>query len=284
MRHKLLRMRYVYFMMFLFAADCLHAQDITGKWVGNYNYNFFSSMPDKLVVEIYLHNDSIVSGTSHLHHGRGKYEHYTISGVYHKADSTIFFKEDSTIGVQLGFGASNVLGNYDMKLKVTDTMMYLNGRWKENNSSIGLMNCKVWLQKPVPPKPKNNNAAAEPVKDEKLNRAVNVQKLIEIDETEKDSIKIMLVDNGQIDGDIVSVYLNDSVLLSNLPLTGKSQVFWISISKDMPTCRIAMIAESQGSIPPCTARMTVVTRKRFYDIDLSSDAKSTGTLQLFLKE
>ncbi len=276
-------MRYVYIVLLMLSLLQVRAQDVSGKWVGNYSFNLLSSIPDKLVVEIYIHNDSIVSGTSHLYHGRDKYEHYTISGVYHKADSTIYFIEDSTIGLQLAFGASNVLGNYTMKLKVSDTMMYFNGKWKENNSSLGLMNCKVWLVKPVPRKLQNGNDTIV-VKDEKLNRAVSVQKLIEIDETEKDSIKIMLVDNGQIDGDIVSVYMNDSVLLSNQPLTGKSQILWVSVSKDMPSCRIAMIAESQGSIPPCTARMTVVTKKKFYNIDLSSDTKSSGTVQLFLKE
>ncbi len=276
-------MRYVYVVVMLLSFLQVHAQDISGKWVGNYGFNLMSSIPDKLVIEIFIHDDSIVSGTSHLYHGNDKYEHYTISGVYHKADSTIYFKEDSTIGVQLGFGASNVLGNYVMKLKVTDTMMYFNGKWKENNSSLGLMNCKVWLVKPLPRMPLNNKDAIA-VKDEKLNRAVNVQKLIEIEEAEKDSIKIMLLDNGQIDGDIVSVYLNDSVLLSNQQLTAKSRILWVSVSKDMPLCRISMIAESQGSIPPCTARMTVVTKKKFYDVDLSSDAKSSGTVQLFLKE
>lgn len=276
-------MRYLYVIVFLLSFLQVHAQDISGKWIGNYTYNFFSSMPDKLVVEIYIHSDSIVSGTSHLYHGRGKYEHYTISGVYHKVDSTIYFKEDSTIGVQLSFGAENVLGNYSMKLKVTDTMMYFNGKWKENNEGLGLMNCKVWLVKSMPRKPQDNIDTVE-VKDEKLNRAVSVQKLIEIDEAEKDSIKIMLVDNGQIDGDIVSVYMNDSLLLGNQQLTAKSYVLWVSVSKDMPSCRIAMIAESQGSIPPCTARMTIITKKKFYDVDLSSDTKSNGTVQLFLKE
>lgn len=278
-------MRYVNIVVFLFSFLHVHAQDVSGRWVGNYGYSFFSSMPEKLVIEIFIHNDSIVSGTSHLYHGRDKYEHYTVSGVYHRADSTIYFKEDSTIGVQLAFGASNVLGNYTMKLRMTDTMMYFNGKWKENNESIGLMNCKVWLLKPVPRKPESSNATTTgEVKDEKLNRAVNVQKLIEIDETEKDSIKIMLVDNGQVDGDIVSVYMNDSVLLSNQPLTAKSHILWVSVNKDTPSCRISMIAESQGSIPPCTARMTVVTRKKFYDVDLSSDGKSSGTVQLFQKE
>lgn len=276
-------MRYVYVVVMLLSFLQVHAQDISGKWVGNYSFNLISSKPDKLVVEIYVHNDSMVSGTSHLYHGKDKYEHYTISGVYHKADSTIYLKEDSTIGLQLEFGATNALGNYSMKLKVTDTMMYFNVKWKENNEGLGLMNCKVWLAKPLPRKPQDKKDTTE-VKDEKLNRAVSVQKLIEIDDAEKDSIKIMLVDNGQIDGDIVSVYMNDSVLLGNQHLTAKSHVLWVSVSKDMPSCRIAMIAESQGSIPPCTARMTIITKKKFYDVDLSSDAKSSGTVQLFLKE
>lgn len=276
-------MRYVYIVVFLLSFLQVHAQDISGKWVGNYAYNFFSSMADKLVIEINIHSDSLVSGTSHLYHGRDKYEHYTISGVYRKADSTIYFKEDSTIGVQLGFGAENVLGNYNMKLKVTDTMMYFNGKWKENNSSLGLMNCKVWLVKPLPRKPQNNIDTIA-VKDEKLNRAVSVQKLIEIDEAEKDSIKIMLVDNGQVDGDVVTLYLNDSVLLSNQRITGKSLVQYISIGKDMPLCKLLMVAENEGEIPPCTAHLTVITKKKTYQLDLFSNAGTNGAIQFFLKE
>ena len=273
-------MRYVYVLLFLLSLPQLHAQDISGKWVGNYGRNFFTTQPLKLELDLTVSKDSIVRGMSHLYYRNDKYEHYYISGIYHKQDSTLVVREDSSAGVSISIFATNVLGAYTLKLHRTDSSIRFDGRWKENGGGIS-SSSSVWLERPMPRK----QDATKPIaKEEKLDRLTSIQKFIEIDKTEKDSIKIMLVDNGQIDGDIVSVYMNDSVLLSNQPLTGKSQILWVSVSKDMPSCRIAMIAESQGSIPPCTARMTVVTKKKFYNIDLSSDTKSSGTVQLFLKE
>ncbi len=277
-------MRAVCTIFLLLVSLNISAQDVTGKWVGNYSYNFLSSRPDKLVIEILLYNDTMVSGTSHLYHGRDKYEHYTISGVYRKADSTIYFKEDSTIGVKLGMFVENVLGTYAMKLRYTDTAMRFEGRWKENNEGLGLMNCKVWLEKPLPKKPASENSTSQPQQPAMPDRAIAVQKLIEISEAEKDSIKISILDNGQIDGDIVSVYMNDTLLLQNKQLTAKSHTLYININKDNPLCRLTMVSESEGSIPPCTARLTVYTKTKHYDIDLSSDGRKSGTIQFFLKE
>ncbi len=278
-------MKYIYTLLLLLSSTLIHAQDVAGKWVGNYGFSFFSSRPEKLVIEILLYNDTMVSGTSHLYHGRDKYEHYTISGVYRKADSTIYFKEDSTIGVKLGLFVENVLGNYTMKLRYTDTTMRFEGRWKENNSSLGLMNTKVWLEKPLPKKTSTDNASPVTISESIITkRAIVIQELIEISDAEKDSIKISLLDNGQIDGDIISVYMNDTILLQSKQLTAKSHTFYISISKDNPLCRLTMVSESEGSIPPCTARLAVYTKSKHYDIDLSSDGRKSGTIQFFLKE
>lgn len=256
-----------------------NAQSIEGKWVGNFGYNIMSTRPEKLVVELFIHDDSLVTGTSHLYHGRDNYEHYTVSGVYHKADSSIYFAEETTIGVKLGFGMSNVLGNYTMRLHMTDTNMHFEGRWKENNSSLGLMNSKVWLDKPIAKK-----TVPIPVKDKNLQRAVNIQSLVELHEDEKDSIKIEIWDNAQIDGDVVSVYLGDSMLLHKQKLEAAHTSFYISVSHQNPICRLTMAAESQGSVPPCTAHMQITTRRKQYELDLSSDTYKSGSLEFFLKE
>ncbi|OSZ78913.1 hypothetical protein CAP35_11875 [Chitinophagaceae bacterium IBVUCB1] len=275
-------MKHICTLLFCIASVGVYAQDIAGKWVGNYGFSFFTPKPQKLVLDLMMRDDTTVYGMSHLYYRNDKYEHYYLNGYYNPADSTLVVSEDSTIGVKLGMFVENVLGTYTMKLRYTDTSMRFEGRWKENTMFIP-MSSKVWLEKPLPPKPKPTDidTSRQYTLPDKI---IAVQRLIEIDEAEKDSVKITILDNGQIDGDIVSVYLNDSLLLSSKQLTAKSHTMYISMSKANPLSRLTMVSESEGSIPPCTARLTVYTKTRHYDIDLSSDGRKSGTIQFFLKE
>jgi hypothetical protein len=255
------------------------AQDITGNWVGNYGFSLMSTQPQKVVVNLSLYEDSLVTGTSHLYYRNEKYEHYRINGVYHKKDSSIYFEEDSTIGVKLGLGESNVRCNYTMILHTNDTMMRLNGILKENGSLFTLMPTKVWLQKPLDVRP----AKPKPV-DKNLSRGVNVQNLVEISNAEQDSIKIEIWDNVQIDGDVISVYENDRMIIQNRKLDANRVTYYISVNRVNPIKKIMIAAESEGSVPPCTAHMLITTRLKKYEIDLSSDSRRNGALELFLKE
>ena len=98
-------------------SNCIFSQNISGTWVGNYEKALFAATPDKLVVEIFIYNDSLVTGASHLYYKNNTYEHYKIKGYYNRSTSTIHFSEDSTIAVKLEPFIDNCLGNYTMKLK-----------------------------------------------------------------------------------------------------------------------------------------------------------------------
>jgi hypothetical protein len=126
------------------------AQDISGVWVGNYRPILFASTPEKLVVEIFVYNDSLITGASHLYYKNDQYEHYKIYGRFKKKESVIYFSEDSTIAVKLGIWDKNCLGNYTMKLTSAGNMLEMRGRWEDN--STALFRCQstgVWLQKEV---------------------------------------------------------------------------------------------------------------------------------------
>jgi len=271
-------------LLFLFSImPCvLHAQAISGRWEGNYSGVFGTVMrPEKLLVDLMLVQDTLLTGTSHLYYSGGKYEHYRVSGVFNPIDSTVFFSEDSTISKNIG---ETCLGNYSMKLSVRDSTMRMAGRWKDNSNGFILLRCPssgVWLEKKVP---KQKQAKIISGKDANLERKSEIQRLIEVGQDEKDSIKIELVDNAQIDNDVVSVYLNDSLVLDNLKLTAVPATIYLTLQKDIEICRIKMAAESMGSIPPCTALMIVSTKKNRYEVTLSSNFGNNGTLELFLKD
>lgn len=281
----LMRFMFLLFIVAACSGSC-YAQPIDGKWTGKYNASIFSSGVDKLVIDLFLHDDSLIAGTSHLYYDGNKYEHYRVNGVYHKSDSTIYFTEDSTIGIKIPLFSTNVLGSYTMKLQVTDDALRFEGKWRENsNGGFGIMNSKVWIEKPLPANP---DTALKPViaktEDKNLQRPPIVQSLLEIKQSESDSIRIEINDNAQIDGDMVSVYFDDSLVVAKQKIIKEPIVFYVSVSKNNPIRKIIIAAESEGTTPPCTAHMVVTTTQKRYELDLSSDSRKNGTLELFMKE
>ena len=268
--------------LFFFLNLLVSAQDISGVWVGNYKPAFFSATPDKLVVEISIYSDSLISGVSHLYYKHQQYEHYKIYGVYKKKESLIYFSEDSTIAVKLGPMDDNCLGNYTMKLTSTGNLLQMKGRWEDN--SIGMFPCPpsgVWLEKKVEKNIKQTNSAS---KDKKLERKSDIQSLVEITSAEKDSILIELYDNGIVDNDSASIYLDDSLLLYKQFVSGKPVSFYISLDKQTPISKLKLVAENLGSIPPCTVLMLIITKKKRYEVNLSSNFTSNAVVEFFLKE
>lgn len=288
-----------FLIMFLLTQFRAGAQDINGVWEGNYKNFLNIAKPQKLVVELELYNDSLVTGASHLYYRNNKYEHYRISGVYRKRDSTIRFSEDSVIAVKLGLLADYCTGDYTMKLTVTDTLLRFDGRWKDNTSKfLGCPSTGVWLQKRI----QKDSLAARRIEAESLpgmsmrdtvriirppvisNRRSDIQSIIEINKSDIDSIRIDIYDNGTVDQDSVSVYLDDQLLVppSFISTNPISRVIHIDPAK--PFAKIRLVAISLGSIPPCTALLVVTTRKKRYEVNLSSSFESNGVLEFFVKD
>lgn len=116
-------------------------------------------------------------------------------------------------------------------------------------------------------------------------RETDVQSLIEISAAEKDSIRVDVYDNGEIDGDSVSVYQEGMLLINKKLITDKALTFYVSLNKKInPISHLRLVAESLGNIPPCTALMVVTTKKKRYEVRLSSNFSKNASVELFLKE
>jgi len=97
------------------------------------------------------------------------------------------------------------------------------------------------------------------------------------------SIKIDFYDNGQIDGDTISVYVNNMPVVSNRML--KTQPISVSIKIDniRTMQEVIMVGENLGSIPPNTALMIVTAGNKRYQLYLTSDEKKNAMVR-FLYE
>ncbi len=93
------------------------------------------------------------------------------------------------------------------------------------------------------------------------------------------TIKLDFYDNGQIDGDTISVYVNNSPVLSQKMLTAKPLTIYIKIDAKKTQQELIMVGENLGSIPPNTALMMVNTSDKRYQLYLSSDEKKNSMVR-----
>ncbi|MES2892279.1 MAG: hypothetical protein V4725_09715 [Bacteroidota bacterium] len=107
-------------------------------------------------------------------------------------------------------------------------------------------------------------------------RANSVVKTIEIT---NQVFKVDLYDNGDIDGDSISLFYNGKLLLSHKRLSDKP----ISLTLDAPggdnTNELTMYADNVGSIPPNTALMIVTDGDKRYEVRIASDLKKSGVIR-----
>src|SRR5688572_7026805 len=102
-------------------------------------------------------------------------------------------------------------------------------------------------------------------------------------ETEAGEIKIELYDNGQIDGDTVSIYHNNELIRSRMRLSQKPIVITIGINPLQPHHEITMVAENLGSIPPNTSIMIITTASNRYEVFISSSEQKNAKVVFDLK-
>jgi hypothetical protein len=99
-------------------------------------------------------------------------------------------------------------------------------------------------------------------------------------EVESDSLKVSIYDNGEIDGDIISIFYNKQLILNSQKLTHKSIKINLLLDSLKATNEISMFAENLGLIPPNTALMVIDDGKNRYEISLSSSLEKNATVQI----
>jgi len=92
--------------------------------------------------------------------------------------------------------------------------------------------------------------------------------------------KIELYDNGQIDGDRISVYHNNQLIVSNKTLTDKAIAFSIKADETVPVHEFVMVAENLGSIPPNTALMILTAGTQRYELFLTSTEQKNAVVKV----
>src|SRR5882724_244282 len=245
-------MRFLLAILFLLpgAGWSLRAQDLTGQWTGGSADNL-SEKKQKIVLNIAA-GDYLFGGVLHWYFPETQLiRHYMVGGRFHSRDSVLSFMEDSVAGDRLSIPGPvdrkepGLSGIYTLRYKRMNHKEVLEGHWsspvKDNaGNSLGM---SIRLEKKAPPfipfvpLPHKKKDSAQ----QKLLAGLQERQsptLATIPVRQQDSVRIQLYDNGEIDGDSVSLYLNNELILTHVKLQAEPKTIWIVIDKSLPVNKL----------------------------------------------
>ena len=98
------------------------------------------------------------------------------------------------------------------------------------------------------------------------------------------SIKIDFYDNGQVDGDTISVYVNNMPAVTNKRLGARPVSINVKINLKVQEQEVIMVGENLGTIPPNTALMIINTGGKRYQLYLTSDEQKNAMVRFIYEK
>ena len=96
--------------------------------------------------------------------------------------------------------------------------------------------------------------------------------------TKSNEITIDVYDNGSIDNDTVSVYLDKKLVISKQRLTTKAITFKFLLDDTNDYHELVMVAENLGEIPPNTSLMVVNAGNKQYEVRITSNEQKNAVV------
>lgn len=94
-----------------------------------------------------------------------------------------------------------------------------------------------------------------------------------------EEIIIKVYDNGEIDDDTISVYMDNKLLLANQRLSASPITFTIKMDENNSEHVIVMVAENMGRIPPNTSLMLVYDGDKRYEVRITTTEQKNAMIR-----
>lgn len=92
-------------------------------------------------------------------------------------------------------------------------------------------------------------------------------------------VTVKLYDNGEIDDDTISVFLDKQLVLSAKRLTATPLIVKLKMDEDNSEHELVMVAENLGRIPPNTSLMIVESGDQRFDVRITSSKQKNAVVR-----
>ncbi|MGA1378619.1 MAG: hypothetical protein ACO3Z2_01545 [Chitinophagaceae bacterium] len=269
----------------LFSTHIIIAQNLDGRWSGRLVmapsgcfavYNIEFSIQEK---------DGKITGTAHHFSDSFNYVRKNIIGTYSKDSNVIIIEEKEIVDFKIREDCVPCTKFYRLTYHKgsgsTITDEQIRGSWSSpaSKATDGKASCDpgtIVL---------NRQTKSVTLPSTKLDN-LRDKKNILVREIRLDSslAQIELFDNGQIDGDTVSVYVNNRSVIYKQLLRSQAITFSVPVDQKRKVQEVVMVGENLGTIPPNTALMIVTAGKERFQLYLTADEKSNALVRFIYEK
>jgi hypothetical protein len=226
----------------------LSAQDLTGFWKGTLSMR--GCFPQNNI-ELQIKMDGAsAKGDSYHYQDIDNYVKKIFTGNFDASQKRLIVNEGLVTTYHIPYRCVICVKDFDLQYSREGNVETLSGRWGGKVLNTGT-DCSI---------------------GEIVLTRIRESAFKEIPEVKVDtgSIRLDFYDNAEIDGDSITIKVNNQVVLSHQRLSGKPLTTYIRIDENNTFHEVEMIAENLGSIPPNTAVLVVNAGDDYYRLSLSS--------------
>lgn len=259
-------------LLFLLCSAVSFAQDLTGDWQGVFNTDM-SLVGKRRSFSMKMHleqNGRKIKG--HFFNAQLDFPDkpnvgYSISGLIAKKSIAPYRMMRGQILLDNLTGeTAEIFWQFDeIHYLKNDTLELLYGKWLPNNAISPRPDGAggtFWVRRLVSPQVQ----LAATVHKNYIARTTSIADSVRCNTP---GITLSLYDNGEIDGDTVSVYVNDTPVIQHQLIKATPVIFTLPVEKGK-YYTISLFAENLGRIPPNTALLKIEAGKLIKEIRLSS--------------
>ena len=293
--------------LFCTLSASLYSQEVVGYWYGTANVANGASANNYLVELVLKQSQSNVQGIVNYYF-KNTFRSFKVNGNYNAKTRQLnfydipvtYYASSSTMEVDcaMDFNAllrvakagSNLNGKFyakgaykntcpeivfDLKLNKDasnqDSILTALKQYKETYqvwqpSATDTLVAATIIQRPVV-----NYVVANQYKE----RANEIAREITVD---SDTLKVDFYDNGEVDGDSISVFFNKQLIAFNRKLSTRSIHFDVGLDSAKEVNEMSMFADNLGSIPPNTALMIITDGRKRYEVRMASNLEKNATI------
>ncbi|HKB44808.1 MAG TPA: hypothetical protein VKC90_10465 [Chitinophagaceae bacterium] len=264
---------------FLFIAFFAHAQNINGIWKGKLVMDPGGCFP-VYNIELQLQvAGTKISGVSYHYSDTTNYVKENFEGSYKTDSNNISIMEIGVTTFHIPADCIPCIKKYFLSYHKGGNEEQLRGSWLGRT-----MDNKMTCPPGTIVLTRFDKSAFKP--ELKLPPTLTERKAELVKEIKVDTgtIRLDFYDNGQIDGDTISVYVNNMPVVSNQMLTAKPISIKIKIDPKRTEQEVIMVGENLGSIPPNTALMIVNAGEKRYQLYLTSDEQKNAMVRFIYEK
>jgi hypothetical protein len=276
----------IFLLVTLFCFSSLvQSQDINGIWKGRLVMAPNGCFPIYNLEFDFTEKQGIITGTAWHFSDSLNYIKKNIRGTYQKDSNRIILQEVAITSFRIREDCVPCIKIYTLTYhKGTGTLVtdeQIRGVWETpgGKSADGKASCDPGTLV------LNRQSKASFPKQDVRPQALREKSNVLVQEIKVDSgiVNIEFYDNGQIDGDTISVYVNDRSVVYKQLLRTQPVTMSLQVDSKRAVQDVVMVGENLGTIPPNTALMIVTANKKRFQLYLTADEKKNAMVR-FLYE